>query len=239
MTDQPPHTQRPFPWTGLIVSAVVVASVATAAMFLIVNRAGSPFPLDRAGAAENPLQPDPALSGYGIPEFALVDQTGAAVTADLFEGRISVVDFIFTNCPFVCPTLSAQMLRLQDMLRNDDVQLVSFSVDPVNDTPEVLREYAKKLGADTSRWRFLTGPDGAVQRVSEQGLGLGVAEDPANPITLGSGRTMNNIAHSSRMALIGPEGELIAVYSGIDPREVDALAAHASRAASALRRSAR
>lgn len=239
MSEQHSHAKnhRPFPWTGLIVAAVIVASVLTAGLYLL-GRGGDAgmFRVERMARSDgDALTPDPALAGYRIPPFELVDQSGAVVTEDVFFGRISVVDFMFTNCPFICPTLSAQMARLQEKLRNDDVQLVSFSVDPENDTPEALAAYAAGLGADPSRWTFLTGDAGEVQRISEQGLGLGVRPDPSNPIELGGGRKMENISHSSRFALIGPDGGLLALYSGLDPADVDRLAVRASRAASALR----
>src|SRR5712675_547679 len=106
-----------------------------------------------------PTSQDPALPLFDpVPPFALTASNGAPVTNATFAGRVWIADFIFTRCTGACPLLSGRMLALQKALAGrDDVRLVSFSVDPDYDTPEVLASYAKDHGADTSRWIFLTG----------------------------------------------------------------------------------
>ena len=114
-----------------------------------------------------------ALPVYGqVPEFTLTERSGRSVTAGDLRGRVWVANFIFTQCPGVCPALSARMAALQQALRarresgapGNDVRLVSISVDPTRDTPEVLRRYAARFRADPDDWLFLTGSRGAVQR---------------------------------------------------------------------------
>ena len=113
----------------------------------------------------------PELDVVGeVPAFQFVDQTGASVTERDLAGQVSIVNFVFTRCPTVCPVTSMKMQRVGDELKQDGVRLVSFSVDPEHDTPPVLAEFAKRYDADVPRWRFLTGPRGEVERAVEQGF---------------------------------------------------------------------
>lgn len=88
-------------------------------------------------------------------------------------------EFFYSSCPDVCPLQSARMAHLQrDLADQPDVRLVSISVDPEHDTPEVLRDYAQRFGADPERWLFLTGDKVAIHRLARDGFHLSVA-DPA------------------------------------------------------------
>ena len=83
-------------------------------------------------------------------------------------GKIWIADFIFTTCPGPCPIISTRMGELQRPLEKTDVHLVSFTVDPEKDTPEVLRAYAEKLHARPQRWDFLTGPRDTIHSLRER-----------------------------------------------------------------------
>lgn len=205
------------------------AVVSVGLVFALVMRVG----LARRDA-RLALTPDANVAGLMIPEFTLTDQHGAPVTRQALLGRVTIVDFFFTNCPFVCPMLSHNMLDLQKRLAGEGVRFLSVSVDPANDTAERLREYATNLGADLATWTFVRGDLETVRRISEEGLTLGVADDPTRTVTLGDGRVMNNIAHSSKLVLIGPDGAALAMRSGMDGTELDLLEARARTAARAL-----
>lgn len=98
------------------------------------------------------------VAAHRVGEFRVVDQTGEVMTDRNLDGKIAVVDFFFTRCPGICPTLSANMSRLQDSLAGiDDVLLLSFSVTPDVDSVPVLREYAATWGADPAVWHLMTG----------------------------------------------------------------------------------
>jgi len=107
-----------------------------------------------------------------IEPFSLVDQHGQAVALSDLRGQVWVADFIFTGCTSACPMLTSRMRSLQDSLarregelrRKLPIRLVSFSVDPEVDTPERLREYAARFGADGQRWLFLTGSLAEINR---------------------------------------------------------------------------
>ncbi|WP_102263305.1 SCO family protein [Mesobacillus jeotgali] len=97
---------------------------------------------------------------YPIEDFTFTNQDGESVSKSDLEGKVWMASFIFTNCADVCPPMTANMSKLQDMIKEEglkDVEIVSFSVDPAVDNPEALREYGKKFNVDFKNWSFLTG----------------------------------------------------------------------------------
>lgn len=138
---------------------------------------------------------DPPPRLYPLPAFSLVDEAGRPFGPERLAGKVSVVNFIFTSCPTVCPGLTAKMARLQGRITAPEVQLVSVSVDPDNDTPEVLRAYGDRFGRDPSRWSFVTGELAAVKRAVEEGFK--VAMDGA-----GAGATAFDIVHGEHFVLV-------------------------------------
>lgn len=129
--------------------------------------------------AARSMRPKAPLPAFGqVPAFALVDSRGAPFSDATMRGHVSVVDFIFTRCPSSCPRLTARMGTLQGRLAaaGDDVRLVSFSVDPENDTPPVLAEYAARAHADPARWTFVTGPLADVQATTVLGFKVSAAK---------------------------------------------------------------
>ncbi|HEY4013370.1 MAG TPA: SCO family protein [Polyangiaceae bacterium] len=121
-------------------------------------------------AAKRRHEPLPVLGQ--VPTFHLVDAHGQPFTDASMRGHPSVVDFFFTRCLSSCPRLTARMAQLQgDVARRaPSVKLVSISVDPENDTPEVLADYAARNNADRARWSFVTGPLDDVERAVIQGF---------------------------------------------------------------------
>ncbi|HSC28171.1 MAG TPA: SCO family protein, partial [Vicinamibacterales bacterium] len=152
--------------TSLGVGAVLVASVTAA--WWASRTASQP--------AEATLE---TLGVYGtVPPFALTERSGRRVTRDDLRGRVWVADFIYTGCTETCPLQSLQFAQLQREFHDAaDLRLVSFTVDPVHDTPEVLRHYADRYEA-IDRWWFLTGDTRDIYCLVQQGFRLGVV-DPA------------------------------------------------------------
>ena len=112
--------------------------------------------------------------GEVIPEFALYSQSGKVVTAARFRGRQIMLNFIYTRCPvaIMCPLATAKMTQTQQLARAagvKDIEFVSFTLDPVNDTPGVLEEYARQHAIDTSNFSFLTGPEPATLLIDRHG----------------------------------------------------------------------
>jgi len=180
------------------------------------------------------LVPDHGLETLRMPDYALTDQDGAPVGPEIFNGRITVVDFIFTNCPFVCPALTATMQGLTADLAGTGARFVSISVDPDHDTPDRLKEYAVEHAVDESRWRFLTGDLATIERIVRDALMFALQKDETRPIALDDGSTMLNIMHPSRLVIVGPDRGVIAMYDYQYPEQLDMLRARARAAAAAL-----
>jgi len=190
-----------------------------------------------AQATADPLQPDPNLELLSIPSFAFTDLEGETVTDASLDGRVTVLDFFFTSCPFVCPPMGANMARAQEALAGTGVRFVSVSVDPERDTPEALRAYAAKHGGELDTWTFLRSEDLEQQnRMLTEGLMLpALSIDESREITLEDGSTMANIAHPSLFILIGPERRILTLANGTVAEDVDRLIERARNAAEAMR----
>ena len=113
--------------------------------------------------------------------------------------------------------ISNRMSELQEPLKNTDVHLVSFSVDPDKDTPKVLRNYAEKLGAENGRWDFLTGPKSTIYNLSRNGFKLAAIDANDAPELLP--------VHSTRMILVDRHGEIRGYYEAVEPDAVTKLLA--------------
>jgi protein SCO1/2 len=156
-----------------------------------------------------------------VPEFALVERSGAPFTRADLDGTPWVANFIFTQCSGICPVLSARMadLRRQLAARGLRARLVSFSVDPRRDSPEVLREYATRFGATDPSWAFVTGEREALYRLIGEGFRLSVAE--RSPDDARDGGEL--ITHSDRLVLVDAQGRIRGYYHGTDADSVPAL----------------
>lgn len=170
-------------------------------------------------------EPDPGLEGRRVGDFALVNQDGEPVDQTIFDGKVSIIDFVFTNCPFVCPGMTFEMKGLHDRLQDAGVQLVSFSVDATRDTPARLREFGERHDADFSRWTFVADDGEQVAELVHQ-IGFELGEDQRT-ITLADGSTMKNISHPSRLILVDGERRVLGLYSFDNPAHLEALAERA------------
>jgi|GEM_PF-607646 len=213
----------------MFVMAIVVAALGAWALSRAAGGGGAP------GAPAGPLEPDPNVAGLTIPDFTLTNQAGETVSrASLLKGHVTIVDFIFTNCPFICPPMTNNMRALQEKLAGSGVRFASFSVDPKHDTPEALRNFANAHGADFANWSFLTGDIEQVQRILTQGLHLdALAPIPSVPIKLKDGATMANIRHPSHFVLVGPDARVLTLTLGTQPALHDAFAQRARSAVEA------
>ena len=161
-----------------------------------------------------------SVSSYGtVPHFQLVNQEGQPFDSAQLAGKIWIADFIYTTCPGPCPMISTRMSELQKPLEKTDVHLISFSVDPEKDTPEVLRGYAEKLHAEPKRWDFLTGPKSAIYSLSRNGLKLAVSD--------GSDEAGIPV-HSTRLVLVDRHGEIRGYYEATEADAVTKLLADTS-----------
>ncbi|MGH7557531.1 MAG: SCO family protein [Gemmatimonadota bacterium] len=164
---------------------------------------------------------------WDAPAFALVDQTGDTVRSGDLEGTVWVATFVFTNCAGVCPLITSRMAALRDSLGvegllGDEVRLVSFSVDPARDTPEVLRSYAGRFGGSPpSRWAFLTGtPADSIHALIQRGFKLTAVPMPPTGADTVGGYQVN---HSPRLVLVDRHGRVRGTYDATEPAAMDSL----------------
>jgi len=164
---------------------------------------------------ESPLQ---GLQTFGfVPDFSLTERDGRRISLSDLKGNVSVVNFIYTNCPDTCPIQSAQMSQLQgDFKSEKELRLVSITVDPERDTPEVLSQYAARFDADPARWFFLTGEKEAIYKLAQEGFRLGAVEIPHHQRPA-SGATHT---HSPRFVLVDREAEIRGYYVSTDPEDM-------------------
>ncbi len=171
------------------------------------------------------IRPRPPLPVFGqVPAFSLVDERGAPYTAASLQGHITVVDFIFTHCTSSCPRLTARMGEIQKRLASDGsgVRLASFSVDPENDTPPVLKDYASKAGADLDRWSFVTGPVDDVIKIVVQGFKVSAAK-------FAKGANDYDVTHGDWFVLVDRAGQIRGYYGSEDGQDVGQLVKDAER----------
>lgn len=144
--------------------------------------------------------------GSMMPDFSLTDQSGRPVRLSDFRGKVVAVNFIYTRCPLpdVCPRLSGNFARVQRRFGarlGKDLELLSISIDPQYDTPEVLSRYARIWGANPAGWRFLTGELPDVQTIAGR---FGLVYWPEEGL----------LTHTSAAGIVGRDGKLAAVVEG-------------------------
>jgi protein SCO1/2 len=143
-----------------------------------------------------------------VPYFNFTDENGASFGSNNLKGKVYIANFIFTSCQTSCPTLLKTIQTVQHRLRGviDRAAIVSFTVDPDTDTPEVLFKKARELNAHAMVWRFLTGPKPEVNKLLVDGFKVPVGEkEIANNVM--------DVAHSNKLVLVDQEGVIRGYYS--------------------------
>jgi len=151
---------------------------------------------------------------HRIPDFAFVNQDSNTVTNETFEDKIYLADFFFISCPTICPKVKKQMLRIYDKYKNEDeLMLLSHTIDPKRDTVGRLKQYAQNLGVDDSKWQFVTGEQDRIYEIADDYMSI-AREDPEAP---------GGFDHSGWILLIDKEGHIRSYADGTDPEKVDRL----------------
>jgi protein SCO1/2/putative membrane protein len=196
---------------GILIVAATVLAASGICLAFTGSTASTPPP---ARAAE-----DLGSAAFPLGEFRLTERSGRSVSSAELAGKVWVASFIFTHCPLSCPRITSVMKGLQAELAGTAVQLVSISVDPDRDTPEVLADYARRYGADAGRWWFLTGPKDEVGRLVTQGFKLGLSLATETEQQAGA----EPITHSDRLALVDRGNRVVALFDSTDPAKLTAL----------------
>lgn len=169
------------------------------------------------------LAPLPQLGA--VPAFELIDQRGQAFGSKDLENRVYLVAFFFTSCRTVCPAIVEAQRKVNDIVGRSPlasrVRMVSISVDPEYDTPEVLTKWATKSNVDLSRWQLLTGPRAAIEALVVGGFrtAMGTREETSPGLI--------DIAHSMKLVLIDRTGQIRHYFSAQTANDLELAAAYA------------
>jgi protein SCO1/2 len=154
---------------------------------------------------------------HSIPSFSFTNQFEETVTENDVNQKIYIADFFFTSCPTICPVMKKNMLKVYKSIQNlDDVVILSHTIDPSHDTPQVLRKYAEDLGLDGRQWLFLTGPKSAIYSIAQKSYFVAANEDS---------KAAGGFIHSGAFTLVDKEKRVRGVYDGTDEEKVKQLIA--------------
>ncbi|WP_348822611.1 SCO family protein [Flavobacterium aestuarii] len=135
-----------------------------------------------------------------VPEFELINQDNVKISNDFYKGKVYVLEFFFATCPSICPKMNANMVTLQNtFFGNPNFGIVSITIDPVHDTPAVLKEHAELLGVKSANWNFLTGDKDYIYNLSNKGFNIYAGENS---------KVQGGFEHSGLFALIDKNGNI-------------------------------
>jgi len=166
------------------------------------------FITSRIGPRVN-FAPDALPTIATVHDFALTNQARQLLTLSDLRGQVWIADIIYTRCPGPCSQMTLEMSKLQAALpAGQPVKLVSLTADPEFDSPEVLKRYGEKFGANPARWQFLTGRKIDLYKLATRGLLLAVDETPPDQ------RESENdlFIHSTKFVLVDQQGRIRGVY---------------------------
>lgn len=151
-----------------------------------------------------------------IPHFSYLNQDSNRIDSKQLKGKVWIANFFFTSCPSICPPMMAQMKRLNILTKDiaNEVQFLSFSIDPSTDQPSVLRNYIKNNGLSTKNWQFFTGNEAQTHSLGVNHFMVHAKKDPM---------AAGGFAHSDGMVLVDKSGYVRGIYLGTQTKEVNQL----------------
>ena len=152
---------------------------------------------------------------FGIMPFELINHNDQPITENDMNGKITVVNYFFTHCPSICPTMTRNLKHVQDLYNNEpSVQIFSYTVDPKRDTPERFRWYADKYAVQLGQWQFITGDKIDLYRLARNAFRISATEGDGGP---------GDFIHSENLVLVDQKGRIRGYYDGTDRKQVDQL----------------
>jgi protein SCO1/2 len=153
---------------------------------------------------------------HTIPAFEMINQEGKTITNKDFEGKIYVADFFFTTCGSICPVMTNNLVKVQnEFISDNDIKILSFTVNPETDSVQILKAYANKYGANGSKWSFCTGTKNKIYILAQRGFLLVPPDVDVND--------SSQFIHDERFNLVDTKGRIRGTYSGTDSLEVQQL----------------
>ena len=158
-----------------------------------------------------------------VPEFAFLNQDSIIISNEDFNKKVYVAEFFFTSCPSICPIMNKNMKRIENRFgKRQDFGIASFSIDPIKDTPSVLKAYAETYEVFSQNWHFLTGEKDKIYNLANEGFNIFASVNP---------RVAGGFEHQGYFALIDKNGFIrcrsdqfgnpIVYYMGIDEQDVE------------------
>lgn len=146
---------------------------------------------------------------HTVGEFSLIDQNGNIVDSRVFEGKIYIASFFFTTCPTICIDMNKNLLLIQDKL-DSQTMILSHSVTPEYDTPEVLNQYALARGIRHDKWRLTTGEKSHIYDLARKAYFAAKIDN-------------SEFVHTESLVLVDPDKRLRGFYKGTDIQEMKRL----------------
>lgn len=166
------------------------------------------YPTDSTDKAGNKIY-------HSIADVQLTAQNGKPFFTSSFRGKVVLSDFFFASCQGICPRMTSQLTRVQAAFPgNHELEIVSYTVDPDRDSSNALQEYAERFKADTSQWKFITGPKKKLYDLARYEYFL--------PVEPGNGNSEDFI-HSDQMVLLDRQSRVRGYYNGTDSTAIDSL----------------
>lgn len=215
---KPRNDERTFLYVAIVIPLLIGAGFAIFLLHLNHRERAESF-VDASGqplliAPDHPRQ---------LIDFSLTDRTGRTVTRSQLNGKILVVDFLFTSCSVTCPVVNRCLSQIQQLTANrPDVLLLSLTVDPRDDTAPVLAKFGERFGAETNRWLLLTGDKDVLYNLIGTSF---LNQDNNDPFNYMPG----NFSHTDRIALVDAYGHLHGFYDGLNENTASAVAGEISR----------
>lgn len=152
---------------------------------------------------------------HQIADFEFINQNGDTITQDTYKDKIYIADFFFTTCQTICPIMTDNMTKVQEQIKNmDDVMILSHSVTPEIDTPEVLKQYAIKKGVDNSKWNLVTGKKEDIYYIARKSYLAVKTGDPSE---------LYDMVHTENFVLIDKKRRVRGFYDGTKIEDINKL----------------
>lgn len=156
--------------------------------------------------------------GHRVTEFAFTDQEGKTFTNKDVDGKVYIVEYFFTTCKGICPKMNENMSKVYEAYRgNDEVEILSHTVDPYKDTITAMKSYSLRFDADPEQWHFLTGDKKKLYDAARFNFLVTAVDDTSN-VDIAS-----DFIHTDRFILVDRDGYIRGSYRGTDTVEVNKL----------------
>jgi len=196
------------------ISGLLLWILVGAVVFQMSNRKRTEVPQAEQKAPEKPaIELEMQWPSTGLADFQFTECHGQKVGKSDLLGSPWVASFVFTRCAGPCPQVTLAMKRLHDRYRDQPVRFVTFTVDPKNDTPEVLRKYAEFWEADPQRWLFLTGPVEEMYPLINGSFLMPAMPSPRP-------KAGYEVIHTNNLCLVNAEGVVIGKFNSVDDADM-------------------